>query len=230
MKKLLLVPTMLLGACATTGGGGGSKGSTAPFQGLDVVQKRRNEIIDAGKVATDCLKVKPEEKTAFKGGMFSVTAEASGKLSVEPIRWEGPDTAKQCIVAAAAKTTVTPLPGPSVSATWEWNAPGEKPKTPTPPGDLENRVSSLQMNAGTEVDACAQQNLPPDFPAEIDVAFLVDPSGKVYGPTVIKSTSKDGGFDSCVQNVVGKSKFPQENVEAPYPVTFHFRVGRLEKL
>lgn len=91
-------------------------------------------------------------------------------------------------------------------------------------------MQSLQLAAGSEVDACAQQNLPPDFPADIEVAILVDPAGKVYGPTIIKSTSKDGGFDGCVQKVVGKMKFPAEEVPTAYPVTFRFHEGRLEKL
>lgn len=228
MKNLLLFPMMLLAACATTGSGG--KGSTAPFQGPDVVAKRRNEIADAAKSAGDCVKMKKEEAASFHGGMFVVTADSQGKLTAEPIKWDGPDTAKQCIVAAASKTTVTPLAGPPVSAVWQWNAPGEQPAAPQPPKDLEEKVQSLQGTAQTEVDACAQQNLPPDFPADIEVAFLVDAGGKVYGPTVIKSTAKDGGFDTCVQNVVGKIKFPQENVQQPYPVTLRFHEGRLEKL
>jgi hypothetical protein len=228
-KHNLLLSTLLFSACATTGGTG-SKSSSAPFQGLDVVQKRRAEITDAAKAANDCVKMKKEEAASFKGGMFNVTADAAGKLTVEPMRWEGPADAKACIVQKGNTTTITPLAGPSISSQWEWNAPGEKPPAPQVPKDLETRVQSLQAEAGAQVEACEQQNLPPDFPADIDVAFLVDPSGKVWGPTVIKSTAKDGGFDGCVQGVISKIKFPQEEVQAPYPVTLHFHVGRLEKL
>jgi hypothetical protein len=227
MKKLLLVPVLLIAACATTGGG--SKGSNAPFQGADAVTKRRTEVTDAARAASDCVKVKKGD-TSFKGGVFMATADASGKLTVEAMKWEGPDEAKQCILAAGNKATVTPLPGPSVSSTWEWMAEGQKQAAPVVPSDMETKVQSLQAEAGASVEACAQQNLPPDFPADIEVAFFVDAAGQVHGPTVVKSTSKDGGFDGCVQGVIAKTKFPQEKVDTAYPMTMHFHVGRLEKL
>jgi hypothetical protein len=230
MKNLLLVPTMLLAACATTGGSG-SKGSSAPFQGVDAVTKRRAEIADAAKMPTDeCLKMKKDEVAAFKGGTFVVTADAGGKLTVEPLRWTGPEAAKSCIVASAAKVTVTPLPGPPVSSTWEWAATGEKATTPVVPKDLETRVQSIQANTQVQVEACEQQNLPPEMPADISVAFLVDPAGKVHGPTVINSTAKDGGFDTCVQKAIAATQFPAEDVPAAYPVTLRFHVGRIDKI
>jgi hypothetical protein len=230
MKNLLLVPTMLLAACATTGGSG-SKGSSAPFQGVDAVTKRRAEIADAAKMPTDeCLKMKKDEVASFKGGTFVVTADAGGKLTVEPLRWTGPEAAKSCIVASAAKVTVTPLPGPPVSSTWEWAATGEKATTPVVPKDLETRVQSIQANTQVQVEACEQQNLPPEMPADISVAFLVDPAGKTHGPTVISSTAKDGGFDACVQNVIRGIQFPQASVPEAYPVTLRFHVGRADKL
>ena len=229
MKTLLLVPTMLLAACATTGGG--SKGSSAPFQGADVVTKRRAEISEAAKVPTDeCLKMKKDEAASFKGGAFVVTADAAGKLTIEPLRWTGPETAKACILASSAKVTVTPLPGPSVSSTWEWNAPGEKAPPVVMPKDLETRVQSLQTQSQVQVEACEQQNLPPEMPADIAVAFIVDPTGKTHGPTVINSTAKDGGFDSCVQKVISGMQFPAEDVQVPYPVTLRFHVGRIDKI
>ncbi len=230
MKTLLLVPTMLLAACATTGGSS-SKGANAPFQGSDVVEKRRVEISDAAKAANDtCMKMTKDQLASFKGATFVVTADSAGKLAITPLRWNGPDPVKQCIVGAAAKTTVTPLPGPSVSSTWEWNAPGEKAPAVVVPKDLETRVQSLQAQSQVQVEACEQQNLPPEMPADISVAFIVDAAGKVYGPTVISSTAKDGGFDSCVQNVISKIQFPQEDVPAAYPLTLRFHVGRLDKI
>ena len=119
MKNLLLIPTMLLAACATTGGGGSSKGSSAPFQGQDAVTKRRSEISDAAKAANDdCLKsIKPTD--GFHGAMFSVTADAAGKLAIETLRWTGPETVKSASWTPASKVTVTPLPGPAVGSTWE---------------------------------------------------------------------------------------------------------------
>src|SRR4051794_25049054 len=102
MKTLLLIPTMLLAACATTGGGG--KGSTSPFQGPDAVTKRRTEIADAARKATDdCMKMKKEEASAFHGATFIVTADAAGKLSIDPVRWNGPEPVKQCLLGEATK-------------------------------------------------------------------------------------------------------------------------------
>jgi hypothetical protein len=229
MKNLLLIPTMLLAACATTGGGG--KGASAPFQGQDAVTKRRAEISDAAKAANDdCLKaIKPTD--GFHGAMFSVTADAAGKLTIEPLRWTGPESAKQCIVGEAAKVTVTPMPGPSVSSTWEWNppAPETPPKVVMPP-DLETKVQGLQTQSQLQVESCEQQNLPPEMPADISVAFLVDAQGKTHGPTVLNSTAKDGGFDSCVQKVITGMQFPASDVPLPYPVTLRFHVGRIDKI
>ena len=214
---------MLLCACATTGSTG--KGSSAPFQGTAVIAKRRNEIHDAGKAVMDCLKTKVGDPT-IKYGVFAVTADASGKLTAETLAWDGPEPPKACVIATAAKTTVTPLPGPPISGLWEF---GTAP-APVVPSDLSVKVQSLQQTAQSAVDACGQQNLPPEFPADIAVEFLVDPAGTVHGATVVQSTSKDGGFDNCVRNVVVNTKFPQENVTQPYPVTLRFHVGRLEKL
>jgi len=231
MKNLLLIPTMLLAACATTGTGGGSKGSSAPFQGQDAVTKRRGEISDAAKAANDdCLKT-IKASDGFHGAMFSVTADAAGKLAIETLRWTGPDTAKACILGEASKVTVTPLPGPSVSSTWEWNPPApEKAPPVVMPPDLETKVQSLQTQSQAAVESCEQQNLPPEMPADISVAFLVDAQGKTHGPTVLSSTAKDGGFDGCVQKVISGMQFPASDVQVPYPVTLRFHVGRLEKL
>jgi hypothetical protein len=229
MKKLLLIPTMLLAACATTGGGG--KGSTAPFQGADTVTKRRTEIGDAARKATDdCMKMKKEEAATFHGATFIVTADAAGKLSIDPVRWSGPEPVKQCLLGEANKMTVTPLPGPSVSSIWSWDGEGDKTPEPTMPADLETKVQSLQTQAQNQVESCEQQNLPPEMPADISINFFVDAQGKTHGPTVMKSTAKDGGFDSCVQGVILKMQFPPADVKVPYPMTLNFHVGRLEKL
>lgn len=227
MKKHLLIPTMFLAACATTGTG--SKGSSAPFQGQAAVEKRRTEILDASKGAMDCMKVKQGEEPG-KGGVFAVSADAAGKLTATPIKWDGPDKMKQCVVDKAAATPISPLPGPSVGALWEFLPPGSKPPHQDVPKDLEEKMQSLQATAQSEVEACAQQNLPPDFSADTEVSFFTYKDGTVYAPTVVKSTSKDGGYDSCVQNVVAKTKLPAVNVDDPIQLTFRFHVGRLEKL
>lgn len=230
MKNLLLIPTMLLAACATTGGGGG-KGSTAPFQGPDVVTKRRTEIADsARKASEDCMKMTKDEQKLFKGATFVVTADAAGKLSIDPVRWNGPEPIKQCLLGEGNKVTVTPLPGPSVSSIWSWDAEGEKAPEPVTPADLDKNMQSIQQVSQNQVESCEQQNLPPEMPADITVNFFVDAQGKTHGPTVMKSTAKDGGFDSCVQKVISGMQFPSSDSKVPYPVTLSFHVGRLEKL
>lgn len=229
MKNLLILPTIFLAACATTGGG--SKGANAPFQGQDAVTKRRAEISAAAKTATDdCMKMKADEAALFKGATFVVTADSAGKLTVDPVRWDGPDSVKACIVGESNKVTVTPLPGPSVSSVWTWDPPGAKSPEPTMPGDMETKVQSLQQQAQNQVESCEQQNLPPEMPADISINFFVDAQGKTHGPTVVKSTAKDGGFDSCVQKVISGMQFPPADVKVPYPMTLNFHVGRLEKL
>src|SRR5438270_13543009 len=116
MKTYLLIPTLFLAACATTGTGtGGGSKSTAPFQGLDAVNKRRIEITDAAAKVMDCLKSKASDPP-MKGGVFAVTADAAGKLSAAAIKWEGPAEKKQCVIDAAAKAQLAALPGPSVGA------------------------------------------------------------------------------------------------------------------
>src|SRR5438477_9626782 len=119
LALLVTLPVLPLftSACATTSGGG--KGSSAPFQGHDAVAKRRTEISNAGQAATSCMKVKAGDQP-IKGGIFAVEADASGKMKAEAIKWDGPDAAKQCIIDVAAKGTITPMPGPSVGALWEF--------------------------------------------------------------------------------------------------------------
>jgi hypothetical protein len=223
MKNLLLLPTMLLAACATTGGGG--KGSSAPFQGPSAVQKRQAEISDAAKSAMDCMKVKKGEEPG-KGGVFAVVADASGKLNVEAIKWDGPDTMKQCIVDAGNKTTVTPLPGPSVGTLWEFLPPGEQsagpPKTPE---EFKTGMQPLAETMQNQVIECGKSTLGVDFGATIDVAYYVYNTGKAYAPTVISSDAKDGTFDSCVQKVVADTKYPVVQTNRPFGATAHFKIG-----
>ena len=222
MKNLLLLPTMLIAACATTSGGG--KGSSAPFQGMPVVQKRQSEIQDAAKTAMDCMKVKPGESPG-KGGTFAAVADAAGKLTVTPIVWNGPEAMKQCIVDAAAKTTVTPLPGPSIGTLWDFVPPGETPEPPRPPEDLGVKMQPLSETMQGEVVECGRRILGVDFGATIDVAYYLYNDGKAYAPTVIKSDAKDGSFDACVQDVISNTKFPTLSAKKPFGATAHFKIG-----
>src|ERR1700759_658455 len=103
---------LLVSGCATVGSAGG-KGASAPFPGQETLVKRRNEILDASKVAQDCMKVKQGEAEG-KGGIFAVMADEKGKVTAQVINWDGPAPMSQCIVDAAQKTTLTPSPGPAV--------------------------------------------------------------------------------------------------------------------
>lgn len=223
MKNLLLFPTVLLAACATTSGGG--KGSSAPFQGMPAVTKRQSEIQDAAKGAMDCLKVKPGEQPS-KGGVFAVTADASGKLTVQPVKWEGTDAMKQCIVDAGSKATVTPLPGPSVGTLWEFLPPGAPASgPPTVPEAYKVGMQPLNETLQNEVATCGQKTLGVDFGATIEVAYFVYTDGKAYAPTVISSDAKDGSFDSCVQNVIANTKLPVVQTDRPFAVTGRYKIG-----
>ena len=222
MRNLLLIPTLMLAACATTGGG--SKGASAPFQGADAVTKRRTEIDDAAQSSMVCMKAKPGDPP-IKGGIFAVTADASGKLKVDSIKWDGPDSVKQCIVDAGAKATVTPLPGPSVGTLWEFVAPGEKSQPAKAPSDLAVKMQPLTETMQAEVVACGARYLGVDFGATIDVAYFLYNNGHAFVPTVIQSDAKDGSFESCVQDVVSQTKFPALSVDKPFGATAHFKIG-----
>jgi hypothetical protein len=224
MRISLLVPMMLLTACATTGGTG-SKSPGAPFQGAQVVTKRRAEIEDAAKSSMDCMKVKAGAAD-IKGGDFIVVADAAGKLKVEALKWDGPETAKQCIVDAGSKATVTPLPGPSIGTIWEFLPPGTKVEPPKPPEDFRVKMQPLSQTMQDEVIECGRRTLGVDFGATIDISYFVYNNGKAYAPTVMESDAKaDGSFEACVQDMITGTKFPVVAVERPFPSTSHFKIG-----
>lgn len=224
MKNLLLLSTVLLAACATTSGGGKS-GSSAPFQGMPAVTKRQSEIQDAAKASMECMRTKPGEQPG-KGGVFAVMADAAGKLSVQVIKWDGPDAMKQCIVDAGNKTTVTPLPGPSVGTLWEFLPPGTSPSgPPATPEAFKVGMQPLAATMQDQVVECGRSKLGVDFGATIDVAYFVYNNGKAYVPTVISSDAKDGSFDSCVQDVVANTKYPVVQADRPFGATAHFKIG-----
>jgi hypothetical protein len=223
MKTLLLVPTMLMAACATTGGAGGG-GKVAPFPGQAAVEKRRAELDDAAKGAMECLKVKPGEQPA-KGGVFAVVADATGKVKVDAIKFDGPDAVKQCIVDTGNKTTVSAMPGPNVGTLWEFLPPGEKPTPPKTPDDFGVKMQPLAETMQAQVVECGRRHLGVDFGATIDVAYYLYNNGQAYAPTVLKSDAKDGSFEACVQDVILTTKFPTESVDKPFGATAHFKIG-----
>jgi hypothetical protein len=220
-KPYVLIPSLLLVGCATTGLG---TKATSQWPGEAAVNKRRTDILDASKAAIDCLKAKPGEQPP-KGGYFEVTATADGKLSARTISWDGPPEAAQCVVQKAAATTLEPLPGPSVATVWQFLPPGAASPPAPDPQAFESQLAPVQSNAQGEVESCAQRNLPPEFYAEIVVAFFVGPGGKAFAPTVVKSTSNDGNYDVCVQQVIEHTKFPDIAKEIPMPLSLKFAVG-----
>jgi hypothetical protein len=216
MKNLLVVPLVFASACASM-----SAPKSAAFQGSDNVTKRRTEIANAGQGATDCMK----GKAAMKGGVFAVMADANGKLKIDPISWDGPDDVKQCIVDMAAKTTITPMPGPSVGTLWEFTPPGEKPEAPKVPDDLAVKMQPLTETMQNQVIDCGQRNLGVDFPATIELSYFLYNSGHAYAPTVIGDDSKEGAFEACVQDVIMKTQFPTLAVSRPFQTSMRFKIG-----
>ena len=43
---------------------------------------------------------------------------------------------------------------------------------------------------------------------------------------MIASDAKDGSFDTCVQEVILSTKFPEVNVDKPFGATAHFKIGQ----
>ncbi|HEY2745865.1 MAG TPA: hypothetical protein VGL86_14615 [Polyangia bacterium] len=222
MKTSLVIPALFFAACATTGSSG--KGSSAPFQGESAVQKRQTEIQDAAKTAMDCMKVKAGEDPG-KGGVFAVSADAAGKLKIDAMKWEGPEPMKQCIVDTSNKVTVTPLPGPSVGTVWEFVPPGQSATPAKAPDDFAVLMQPLSTSMQDEIKACGDKFLGVDFSAKGDVSYYLYNTGQAYAPTIIHSNAKDGSFESCVQDVILKTKFPVVTVAKPFPSQFHFKVG-----
>jgi hypothetical protein len=220
MRTILISFGLVLSACATMGGATG-KSSSAPFQGKDAVEKRRKEIVEASKAANDCLK----NPDGVKGGFFAVVADANGKLSAQQVKWDGPAPVAQCILDAASKATVTPLPGPPVGNLWSFWMPGAEPPVQQPPSDLEGKLASMQALAQAEIASCGERFLGVDFYAEVQVASFVTADGKAYAPTLLKSTAKDGSFDGCVLDVIAKAKFPQLDIVNPVPIPLNFHIG-----
>src|SRR5262249_8400487 len=135
------------------------------------------EIADAGSAAIPCMKAKPGEPVA-KGGIFAVTADAGGKLKADAIKFDGPDTVKQCILDTATKTSISALGGPSVGALWEFTPPGEKSEPGKAPDDLQTKMQPLQETMQTEVIQCGQRFLGVDFGATVDVAYFLYNNGQ----------------------------------------------------
>jgi hypothetical protein len=141
------------------------------------------------------------------------------------MKWEGPEPMKQCIIDAGNKATVTALPGPSVGTVWEFDPPGQTPTPAKAPDDFGVLMQPLSETIQSEVKSCGERFLGVDFSAKGDVAYYIYNTGQAYAPTIIHSNAKDGSFESCVQDVILKTKFPVVAVTKPFPSQFHFKVG-----
>jgi hypothetical protein len=203
-------------------------GLVAPFQGAGVIKARINELNEkAVNVNTCTAGMSPTDK----GGIVEVTADAQGQVRARTIKWEGDPAIEKCLLEGAAKLTLSPLPGPSISTFWQFTSPHAEP---LPAPDLtmvsENDMHAVQERLTPEVDACAQRNLPPEFPADVEVSFFLYGAGKVAAVNVTYSTAKDGNFEACVQELVTAASFPKPNYGGLFPVKLRFHVGRLEAL
>ncbi len=219
MRTILISFGLLLSACATMSGGG-TKPSGA-FQGKDAVAKRKIEIVDAHKVANGCMK-----GDGIKGGYFAVSADSSGKLNAEQIKWDGPAPVAQCVLEAANKATITPLTGPPVGALWSFWAPGAEPPQQQLPDGIEGKIGSVQELTHAEIVSCGERFLGVDFYAQATVMVFVTAEGKAYAPTLMNSSAHDASFDGCVLDAVAKAKYPPLDIVNPAPLTLTFTIGK----
>ena len=220
----LLLPTLLLSACATLKSGS----SSAPFQGTDAVAARIKEINEKFTVAGPCLKA-ATDPTTEKGGVLEVMAGADGKLAARTLVWEGTAGVQKCIIDAASATTITPLPGPPIGTVWTFAAPGTPPPPP-PDRDpaVARAIADEQGRIANELEgSCAQRFIPPEQPTDIELAFYIMPGGKPAAVNVTDSTAKDGDFETCSQSLIAGKTLPDPRYAGPFPAKMHFHFGRL---
>jgi len=108
-------------------------------------------------------------------------ADAAGKLKVDPIKWEGPDGVKQCIVDTGNKTTVSALPGPNVGTLWEFVAPGEKPAPPVfviSPREGLALSREISGRGPTHIFGDSRASSPPPFKVHLKIEAAVAKPGR----------------------------------------------------
>ncbi len=218
--RTLYAWAILVAGCATGSGGSGS----APFQGKEAYEARVKALDDLQKTAiTGC----GAEKWTGKGGFFEVTAGADGKIAARQIAWDSNPEVAKCILDAAAKAQLPPLPGPPVSHIWGVAAPNvELPKpADVPSGDIV-AVQGRMSEQG--IASCAQRYLPPEMPVDIEVSLFVF-GAKPYVINVASSNAKDGDFETCVQQYVGGETMPASPPGGFYITRLKFHVGRSNK-
>ena len=220
-----LLSTLLLGACAT---GAGSTASIAPFPGEAAVNARVKELNEKATIVGACLAGHSETG----GGTFEISADSSGKLSGRTVLWRGAPATETCVLEAIKGASVSPLSGPPVSTLWTFQPTGAKAPPPPNLATLdEHEVATIQARLGaTEISACAQRHLPPEFGADVAVGFFVFAGGRVAAPNLASSTSSDGDFDFCVMRAVAGTTFPDPHYDGPFPLKLRWHVGKLDKM
>src|SRR5579871_336670 len=202
----------------------GSGGGNAPFQGVDNYKARVKAV---GALEQTALSGCKAAQWTGKGGFFEVTADAGGKIAARQIAWDGDPALAKCFLDAAVKQSLPPLAGPPVSELWGVAPPNATMPTAgkAPETEMVGINGRLQEQG---VVACAQRYLPPEMPVDIEVTFLVFGT-RAYVVNVANSNSKDGDYDTCVQQYVGGQEFPPAPADSYYPVRLRFHVGRSGK-
>ena len=234
-----LVPIILsfVAGCATMSGGGGD---IAPCPGEEVVKGRIKELSDKFEpVAKACPATKEDNE---KGGLIEVTSDAKGQLSARVLWWNGNPATQACLVDGAKKIVLGPLPGPPVSTFWQIGPP--PPPIPEQSDAFKSGMAALTSEdtggeSGTAAGAgdlsaakrsCAQRHLPPDFGADVRIAFAVLPGGKAATVNVLSSNARDGGYEACLQQAIAGQKFPDPHYDGPYPLDLNLHIGPSGKL
>ena len=208
MKNLLLFPTMLLAACATTGGAAAkarARRSRAPTSW----SKRQTEIHDAAKTANGLHE--GQAGRARRSRAASSPSSPTPAASSRSRRSSGTAPRGEAVHRRRRRQG----DGDAAAGSVGGHASGSSCRRAR--ADRRRRCpptsrSSMQPLAGDDAEpgrsSAARSYLGVDFGANIDVAYFVYNDGKAYAPTVVKSDAKDGSFDTCVQDVVPKTKFP----------------------
>lgn len=219
----LLISFVLVG-CATLKTGG----KVIPhFQGAAVLEMRQKEIQAKSAEALKGKCPQPIGQEPDAGGLVELKAEADGKLVARPVIWKGSDTLSSCLVAELNKATVTPLPGPAITSLIGFGTfkPGEQPDDRA----LQRAISDQEARVKEAMATTCGALLPPEFPADIKVAFYIFPGGKVGGLNIVESSAKDGAFEACVAKSLSETKFPDPHFDGPYATQVSYHFGNIEK-
>lgn len=223
MKRTIpLLVSLALVGCATLKTGG----KVAPhFQGATVLDMRQKEI---QAKAMEALKGKCPQPigTQDPGGLIELKADAEGKITARTMIWKGSDEFAKCLTTELSKGTLSPLSGPAITTLTGFGAykPGEQPNDRNVQKQLFEHEGRLKETA----TATCGNLLPPEFPADIKIAFYIFPGGKVGGLNITESNAKDGPFEVCVAKLISESKFPDTGFDGAYAAEYSQHFGRIE--